>query len=513
LFAEPCGAKSSLCPKTVKLTLLHKGLSVIAFVLVIQIGFLALYIEAWNKAESMAEQQVRTREVLGRCNWLAAGLSETTLSCLAYMATGDQDCLNIYRKSAPDVQKQFKDFADLVSEKPQQKPLIDRATTLSNDLFTVLDTATKLNQQSSRQELPDLVKRQLMPVLVELYELRRNILAGEMWSYKQDSLEENLSMRQLRNQFVVILLIVDILGAAGLFYWFSRGLTRRLSILSDNATRFAKREQLHAVMRGTDEIADLDGVFHEMADSLRLAERRKQEFMGMISHDLRTPLSSVQTSLEFVLEGHHGPLNKELAGWIEMANQNVQTVLTLINELLEIERIEAGALTLEFSEVQVSQLIRQAINSVRAIAEKNNIKIAETECNGYMEADEDRLLRVLVNLLGNALKFSPANSTITVDCTQTADWIEFSVQDQGRGIPADFITRIFDRFQQVSPEDARQMGGSGLGLTISKAIVEAHGGTISVQSTEGQGSTFKFRIPLSQSDAQNRQPDGKERTA
>ncbi len=483
-----------------KLTLYQKGLSVILFVLVIQVGFLAIYNEAWNKAEALADQQVRTKAILGRCNWLAAGLAEITLSCLAYVTTGDKDCFNIYQRSVPDVQRQFREFSDLVNENPAQKPTMDRATTLGNNLFSLLDTEAKLGPQSPK-DLKDLVKRQLMPVLIELYELRRNILAGELWSFKQDPFEESPVMRKMRIDFLIILLLIDVLGAVGLFYWFSRGLTRRLAVLSDNATRFARREELHQLMRGTDEIADLDAVFHNMVDSLRLAERRKQEFMGMISHDLRTPLSSVQTSLEFVLEGHHGPLSKELQGWIDMANQNVQTVLNLINELLEIERIEAGVLMLEYSEVQVSQLIRQAIGAVRAIAEKRNIKIIEADCNAYIEADEDRLLRVLINLLGNALKFSPTDSTIRIDCTQIGECLEFSVSDQGRGIPADFVSKIFDRFQQVTPADARQLGGSGLGLAISKAIVEAHNGTISVESLEGKGSTFKFRIPVARPSA------------
>jgi signal transduction histidine kinase len=479
----------------VKLTLYQKGLSVILFVLVIQVGFLAIYNEAWNKAEALADRQVRTKAVLGRCNWLAAGLAEVSLSCLAYVTTGDKDCFNIYQRSVPDVQRQFKEFSDLVIENPAQKPTMDRATTLGNNLFSLLDTEAKLGPQSPK-DLNDLVKRQMMPVLLELYESRRNILSGELWSFKQDPFEESPVMRKMRIDFLIILLVIDILGAVGLFYWFSRGLTRRLSVLSDNTSRFARREELHQLMRGTDEIADLDAVFHNMVDSLRLAERRKQEFMGMISHDLRTPLSSVQTSLEFVLDGHHGPLSEELRAWIDMANQNVHTVLNLINELLEIERIEGGALNLEYGEVQVSQLIRQAVSSVRAIAEKRNIKIVEADCDAYLEADEDRLLRVLLNLLGNALKFSPTDSTIGIDCRQIDECLEFSVADQGRGIPADFVSKIFDRFQQVSPEDARQLGGSGLGLAISKAIVEAHGGTISVDSVEGKGSTFKFRIPL-----------------
>jgi signal transduction histidine kinase len=142
-------------------------------------------------------------------------------------------------------------------------------------------------------------------------------------------------------------------------------------------------------------------------------------------------------------------------------------------------------------------LLRRAVSAVIALAEKKKITIKRPKVDEllYLSADDDRLSRVLINLLGNALKFSPNNTTITIGVKELMEVIEFTVSDEGRGIPADHVARIFDRFQQVTADDARVLGGSGLGLAITKAIIEEHGGTIIVVSDVDKGTTFTFRIP------------------
>jgi len=251
---------------------------------------------------------------------------------------------------------------------------------------------------------------------------------------------------------------------------------------------------------------------NDRRNCLKFAQQRKQEFMSMISHDLRTPLTSVQASLEFVGEAHDQDLPSDVRECLAVANTNIQTVLRLVDELLEIARIESGMLRLEYEEVHARELVLQALDAVKGIAQQKGITISILSSNAYFQADSDRLLRVLINLLGNAIKFSPNRTTITLRCTELEDAMEFSVEDQGRGIPAEYIEKVFVRFQQVSHEDARKLGGSGLGLAISKALVEGHGGTIDVESVEGQGSTFRFVVPKhrpkSHPQIGNSNPDG-----
>ncbi|MBI2812336.1 MAG: HAMP domain-containing histidine kinase [Candidatus Melainabacteria bacterium] len=364
-------------------------------------------------------------------------------------------------------------------------------------LYTALESAEKTHQKfSDKEELRKLTDNQLLPLWSELFSLRHELLTADFAQYKMN-LESMPKARMQRDNSVLILVIIDIVAAAGLLQFYTHGLTSRLAILVDNAKRFELKKKLNTPVKGNDEITELDRAFHSMSDSLVLAQQRKQEFLSMISHDMRTPLTNVQASLEFVLESQLQPLSEQTEEWLQRAYQNVETVLSLINELLEIERIEGSGLTLVYSDARLSDIIRRSIDSVRAVAVQHSITIIEPKSTGYLKCDEDRLIRVLVNLLANAIKFAPSGSTVTVDCKKTSQWLEISVQDEGRGIPAELLKTIFERYKQVNIDDARKLGGSGLGLAISKAIIEAHGGVIDVTSELNKGSKFVVSLPAS----------------
>lgn len=481
----------------VKLTLYKKGLFVIAGVLVIQLIFLGYYGILLNRSEFLAAQENHNLSVVGRCNWVGTLLSGSTLSCLAYAVTGDEECLDKYVSGRGQIADQFNGLANEYSGDSDQSLRIKHSKELITQLLAVLDSMAHQPALVPRNErLIQLVRLELLPTFTELYKLRHELLEGELRQLKQKP-EELPKNRQERNEYIFVLIFINILIAAALMFIYTRKLTNRLAILSDNSRKFARRESLNEPVGGTDEIAQLDSTFHSMVDSLHLAEQRKQEFMSMISHDLRTPLTNVQASLEFVIEGHHGELAPGAKEWLNRAHDNVQTILGLIRELLEIERIESGNLNLEYSDIDVDDLLRRAVSAVIALAEKKKITIKRPKVDEllYLSADDDRLSRVLINLLGNALKFSPNNTTITIGVKELMEVIEFTVSDEGRGIPADHVARIFDRFQQVTADDARVLGGSGLGLAITKAIIEEHGGTIIVVSDVDKGTTFTFRIP------------------
>lgn len=224
-------------------------------------------------------------------------------------------------------------------------------------------------------------------------------------------------------------------------------------------------------------------------------ERMKQEFVAMISHDLRTPLNSVQGFLEMLTEGIYGPLTEQGEHRAGMAERNVSRLLRLINDLLDVTKLEAGKLELHLEETQLEDVLNRSIEAVRVFAEKHFVQVELSQVHVSVLADGDRLERVLVNLLSNAVKFSPSNSIVSLKVEETDQWVEVKVQDRGRGIPASHIDSVFERFKQVQVSDAKTKGGTGLGLAICKAIIEQHGGNIGVESEEGKGSTFWFKIP------------------
>lgn len=234
-------------------------------------------------------------------------------------------------------------------------------------------------------------------------------------------------------------------------------------------------------------------VAHDVTERKEL-ERFKQQFVAMVSHDLRTPLSAVQSTLSLLGTGAWGALSERGQQKVTSAKRNIHESINLINDLLDLEKMEAGKLELDIEETPLLAILQRSADSVAALAESRGIKLELPAADAVVLADSGRLSQVMVNLIGNAVKFSPDGGTVTVGLMESADWVEIRVSDQGPGIPEAYQQAVFERFQQV-PGASSKRGGTGLGLPICKAIIEAHGGSIGVQSEEGKGSTFWVRVP------------------
>jgi signal transduction histidine kinase len=182
---------------------------------------------------------------------------------------------------------------------------------------------------------------------------------------------------------------------------------------------------------------------------------------------------------------------------------NIDRLLKLIDELLDIEKLASGKLVDELTPCAVNNIVKGAVNAVRDHAELQKLTLTSQDSDGTVLADEQRLIQVVVNLLTNAIKYSPANTTIAVEQADLGQDIEIRVVDQGRGLPANMHERIFESYVQVQKSDAKRGTGTGLGLAICKQIVEKHGGTIGVISEEGKGSCFWIRLPKIRVDAKS----------
>lgn len=230
--------------------------------------------------------------------------------------------------------------------------------------------------------------------------------------------------------------------------------------------------------------------------------RMRQAFVAMVSHELRTPLNSVQGFLELLEMGVFGDLSNEARDGSVRASANIERLITLINDLLDLEKIESGTISLTPDDCDVGETIKRAVDAVNDLADKKKIKIeiAEMPESTYY-FDQDRIVQVLVNFLSNALKFTPEGGEITITSQERSsaksggeNILELSVLDQGPGIPPLYRDIIFERFQQVKDESGHK-GGTGLGLAICKAIVEQHKGSIGVDCDREIGSRFWFTIP------------------
>jgi len=226
----------------------------------------------------------------------------------------------------------------------------------------------------------------------------------------------------------------------------------------------------------------------------RAVERMKDELLSVLGHELRTPLTSIRGSLGLLDGGVLGPLSPRGQRMIEIAVSNTDRLIRLLNDVLDVERMQAGRLVLELQPHSAGDLIELAVAEMRGLAERANVRLTVGAVDGVIEADADRMVQVLTNLLSNAIKFSGAGAEVQVSAVAHGNQVRFSIADQGRGIPADKLEAIFDRFQQVDASDARVKGGTGLGLTICKSIVEQHGGQVWAESRLGYGSTFHVSL-------------------
>jgi PAS domain S-box-containing protein len=236
------------------------------------------------------------------------------------------------------------------------------------------------------------------------------------------------------------------------------------------------------------------GHVRDISERLRL-DRMKKEFVANVSHELRTPLTSIRGSLTLLSSGVLGALPDEAKDVVAIAERNTLRLITLINDILDLERLESGQLETQIAPVSLRTVVERSLEAVRTFADDRGVFLVSSVPETSVLGDGDRLVQVLVNLLSNAVKFSERGSSVEVMAEAQNGAVEVRVADHGRGIPADAVGRLFQRFQQVETSDSRQKGGTGLGLAICKVIMEQHAGEIGVTSEPGKGSTFWFRVP------------------
>src|ERR1700729_419122 len=230
----------------------------------------------------------------------------------------------------------------------------------------------------------------------------------------------------------------------------------------------------------------------------------KDEFISTVSHELRTPLTSIRGALGLLSSGIIGDVDAKALNLLRIAVTNTDRLIRLINDILDLERMESGRAPLQIRRCSLRDLAQQAIDTMTPMADANTVHLAlepSTVAQAaapealFFDGDADRILQVLTNLLSNAIKFSPTASTVRIHTDATAESILLKVVDEGRGIPTEKLDSIFDRFQQVEPSDSRQKGGTGLGLAICRSIVQQHGGSIWAQRNIGVGTTLYVMLP------------------
>jgi signal transduction histidine kinase/HAMP domain-containing protein len=302
--------------------------------------------------------------------------------------------------------------------------------------------------------------------------------------------EDTLSMTAIRREIVLPLVVGDeVIGT------FNLGSRSRDAF---SATEVEVLSQIAAELGVALLQAEAYEREHQAAQKLKELSDLKSEFVSKVSHELRTPLTSIIGAADNLLDGITGPLDERPRQYLLRVKENGDRLLRLINELLDLSRIEAGKEEIRATRFRLDTLIRETLETLKPVAEESGVTIASPGPSPLViRADRDKISRVLINLVHNGIKFTPPGGRVQVAASGDGEWVTLAVQDSGPGIPPAEVERIFDKFHQVKRSRGRGGAGSGLGLPISRQLVEMHGGRLTVESAPGEGSTFTVVLPLS----------------
>lgn len=278
----------------------------------------------------------------------------------------------------------------------------------------------------------------------------------------------------------------------------TRSITTPLSKMRDKTKEIARGVfEANLNLPSPPEIGELAQAFNFMCNKLKEVDTMKSDFFSLMSHELRTPLTSIKEGTNLFLEGKGGNVTEKQKKLLTIIAEESNRLIGLVNSLLDLSKLEAGMLEFHFVKTDLSPLIIGAIREIAPLAEAKNMKI-DSDIGELppLSVDSERILQVLRNLLGNALKFTPSGGSVRITAHETAEGVNVSIADTGPGIPKELAEVIFEKFRRASRAESPKMQGTGLGLAIVKQIIQAHGGRVWVESVVGYGCTFRFTLPV-----------------
>ena len=486
----------------IRLKLSHKLLALVIIPLIVSLTCFVKVTELFLMTEKVAIREAHAKNVVVKCNGIHDYFFDAATALAGFTVSRNEDFGNKYFENINNVMHDLRTIEVLISDYPNHHESFHRLQEACAEGIDMLEQYRNATTKSGRvntsfrvSEMRGSIQLTLDRILGSTEDLMREERAiSDIAPMTQSNLHGQILY------FLVGGIALTVVFAVSFAIVLLRGIVNRIDVVVRNTKRIVTHEKLLPRVGGTDEISIMDGVFHDMADEIERVAKHKQELVSMVSHDLRSPLMSVQVSLELIASGAIGELQARMSKEVSAASRNVKRLIELINDLLDIEKMEAGRLDMHITRQSLLPLIESAVDSVAGMASKKGIFIQQPMFDIVADCDHQRLVQVLVNLLSNSIKFSPENGEIGIEIEDSEKEVKIKVRDDGPGIEKEAIDKIFDRFSQgENKQDANETNrakkGTGLGLAICKAIVAGHDGQIGVDSEVGKGSTFWFTLP------------------
>lgn len=486
------------------LSLKTKSLAFIALLALLELVFVGLLFKQLELAETAASKEAAAKEIYIHSQAVVRGLYSAHEQVWAFnnelTAAAEADL----RKTMDALLGELLYLNEHCKSKRMRSKL-SKLNTATKDLVETESAWVKRIKAA-----PEMEKQSVILSCQDDLRPRKKVVQGlaiEFLKTQQSELDSTSPQSLLeKNLSLIILLGIagNVLLAISLWLFFFTDLTKRLAKILTDVELAGKGISTTPAMKGNDEIALLDQSIQEMASQLKAYENLRHSYVGLLKDDLSSPLHHVLQTIEKMKDLEEIKQASSSMKILGTAERNLSRLVGIVDELSLTNSIAPPELKLQIVRASTVEIIERSIEAVRGLASKKNIELVNNSVDLNVDVDANKLVQVIVNLISNAIKFSPEGARIYIASDASvnvtaANMVKFEVVDEGRGIPKEKIQGLFEKFQQVDASDGQRGVGTGLGLNLCKQIVELHGGTISAESEPGNGSKFWFVIPSEQS--------------
>ncbi|HEY9757160.1 MAG TPA: ATP-binding protein [Oculatellaceae cyanobacterium] len=460
--------------------------------LFVEVIFSLLLYTLNESLEQYASSEHDQREVVQRLNYLSTFLGNS-LSSVFYR--GNENPLRARSDRLEDLTNEFSKLKELTKKNPElSKQVVELEPFFDQQFKTLLYLHSLPTRSLTESDLQSEAFRNLMRTFSTVTDRLSIVLKQQQQILDRKEQQERAAQHQIK-VIVIVGIVCNGVIALIIVLSFVTDLRRRLSILIDNANHMSEGREFNTVA-GQDELSFLNRVLEMTSTKLLESQRSRQHVMQMITHDLRSPLTALQINIDTLLYRSPEAFSDKTQSRLKKMKGFIGKTIALTEDLLLLEKLEAGALELNTSLIDIREVVGECVDGVQDLAGQKNMQV-KNECHSSMvSADEKRVAQVVTNLLTNAIKISPAGSEVSVETQVSPKDVRVLVVDNGPGLSKFQQEKIFSRFYQTANSSA---GGFGVGLAIVRSLIEAHGGSVGVESKQGQGSQFWFTIPFSRS--------------